>query len=276
MAKNRRFTNLVPLASGISNAKPDYYNSSRPTKVDPRVRTDLSRYIMPSKKLDVPMLPNFFTQVKGPDGKASEIKLQITQDLGCGARGMLEIQPYGQGGHVYNGNAYAHGWTYHSGTGSLLRHIMHPTKPAQPGGAPYYHTTQIRGFTIIDNEDTFREGATWYRNSMELAAEQRAAAIARANEVSNAAYESQTQQTVTIQDEDNADKDNEDSDEKDDDAEYKLNAAAVPNPIFSSFKSKSTVSTGETTSRRSRTACQKSDTSADELTLDRPALKCST
>jgi hypothetical protein len=210
--ENRRFTNLESLASGISAAQPDYYNGSRPTEVEPRVRSDLGSYIMPSRQQQTPLLPNFFTEAKGPDGKASEMKRQITQDLGNGARGMLKMQSYGQDGDAYDGNAYTLGATYHSGTGTLQMYTMHPTEPTQPDGAPQYHTTQINSFGMTGNAETFREGATWYRNSMDLTQDYRDAAIAQANEAANAiygeafetsagaAYESQSQETITIQD----------------------------------------------------------------------------
>jgi len=210
--QDQYFNHLAPLASGISTAKPDYWNGSPPAQVDPRVRNDLGQYIIPCNNTSRPILPNFFTEAKGPDGKASEMKRQITQDLGNGARGMLKMQSYGQDGDAYDGNAYTLGATYHSGTGTLQMYTMHPTEPTQPDGAPQYHTTQINSFGMTGNAETFREGATWYRNSMDLTQEYRDAAIAQANETAiaissgafetsaGAAYESQSQETITIQD----------------------------------------------------------------------------
>lgn len=203
---------LEPLASGISTAKPDYWNGSPPAQVDARVRSDLGQYIIACNNAERPLLPNFFTEAKGPDGKASEMKRQITQDLGNGAHGMLKMQSYGQDGNAYDGNAYTLGATYHSGTGTLQMYAMHTTEPTQPAGELQYHTTQINSFGMTGNAETFREGATWYRNSMDLTQEYRDAAIAQANETANAiygeafqtsagaAYESQSQETITIQD----------------------------------------------------------------------------
>jgi len=181
--QNAKFNHLEPLANGISAAQPDYYNGSRPAELHSDVRNDLGRYIIPYNDTSRPMLPNHFTELKGPDGKASEMKRQITYDLGVGARGMLEMQSYGRDGYAYDGNAYTLGATYHSGTGSLQMYTMHPTEPAQPGGNPQYHTTQVGNFAMSDSAETFREGATWFRNSMELAKEFRDKAIAQANEV---------------------------------------------------------------------------------------------
>jgi len=41
---------------------------------------------------------------------------------------------------------------------------------------------------MTGNAQTFREGATWYRNSMDLAKEYRDTAIARANEIARGGY----------------------------------------------------------------------------------------
>jgi len=215
------FNHAQPLASGISNAKPDYYYGSRPTELDPRVRKGLAQYIVPCTDTSRPLLPNHFTELKGPDGKASKMKRQITQDLGIGARGMLALQSYGQDGYMYDGNAYTLGSTYHSGTGTLQVYAMHPTQPADPSGQPQYHTTQLNGFGMTGNAETFRQGATWYRNSRDLAKEWRDSAIAQANATAIAqagvtanaeygeaseisagvAYEPQSQETITSQDE---------------------------------------------------------------------------
>ena len=56
---------------------------------------------------------------------------------------MHKLQSYKQKNPMYDGNANTLGATYHSGTGTLQMYTMHPTEPAQPGGDPQYHTTQI-------------------------------------------------------------------------------------------------------------------------------------
>jgi len=191
--RNYPFKHLEPLAEGISAAQPDYFIGSQPAELHPSLRNDvdpdgLHRYIIPSNFTSRPILPNHFTELKGPTGDAAVMKLQITQDLAVGARGMLEMQSYGQDAPTYDGNAYTLGATYHSGTASLEIYAMHPTEPAQPGGAPQYHTTQVRSFAMRDTPERFREGATWYRNSMDLSKEYRDTAIARANEIARSGY----------------------------------------------------------------------------------------
>jgi len=186
--QNEKFNRVVSLASGISDAQPDYYNGSRPADLDASVRRDLGSYIIPCKDTSRPVLPNHFTELKGRKGDVAGMELQLTHDLGVGARGMLKTLSYGQDGNIYDGNAYTFGSTYHSGAGTLRMYTMHPTEPAQPGGNPQYHMTSIRNFAMDDSAGTFREGATWFRNSMDLAKEFRERAIAQANEVANARY----------------------------------------------------------------------------------------
>ena len=163
----------------------DYYNGSRPSQINPQVRKDLSKQIMPSRKHHTPAFLNYFTEVKGLDGNAAELKHQITADLAYGTRGMLAIQSYGQDDDTFNGNAYTLRWTYHSSSSALKFYAMHPTPAADPGGQPQYHAAQLRGFDMTDNRDTCTEGMKWFRNSRDLAKEYRDSAIARANVMVN-------------------------------------------------------------------------------------------
>jgi hypothetical protein len=45
-----------------------------PEQLDRRVRDELSGYIIPSTQEDIPIVPNFFLAVKGPDGSAAVAK----------------------------------------------------------------------------------------------------------------------------------------------------------------------------------------------------------
>ncbi|KAK3078889.1 hypothetical protein LTS18_006358, partial [Coniosporium uncinatum] len=186
--ENRLFNNLVPLSSDLAAAKPDYYNGTRPTEVDPRVREDLKTYIVPSKREHTPLLPNFVTEVKGPDGNAAVLKRQITNDAAYGARGMVEMQSYGEDSRIYDGNAYTIGSTYHSGTGTLQMYAMHPTEPIQPEDRPNYHMTQLNTWSVTGNIDSCRGGLRVFRNGQDLAREYREAATARANATAVARY----------------------------------------------------------------------------------------
>ncbi|PQE26281.1 Ribonuclease H protein [Rutstroemia sp. NJR-2017a BBW] len=177
------FNNLKPLGDHISNLKPDYFNGSRTAEIRPKVRNDLEQYIIPSSQRHRPALPNFFMEAKGPDGKASEAKRQITRDLAAGARGMLRMQSYGLDDLVFDNKAHTFGSTYHSGYMQL--YAMHPTEPGDADRKPEYHTIKVRGFELTDNLDTHRQGIGAFRNLRDLAKERRAEFIASANETAD-------------------------------------------------------------------------------------------
>jgi hypothetical protein len=138
------FTNLDPLTDGtLVPGNPDIYYGARPEQLNRRVRDDLSGGSIPSTQDDLPILPNFFLAVKGPDGSAAVAKRQASYDGALGARGMLSLQSYGQINPVYSNNAYTFTSTYHDGT--LKIYTSHHTQPIGPGGQPEYYMHQIKG-----------------------------------------------------------------------------------------------------------------------------------
>jgi hypothetical protein len=138
-------------------------------------------------------------EANGPNGKASEMKLQITQDLTAGARGKRKLQSYKQEQSNYDGNAYTIGTTYHSDTGTLQLFAMHPKPLVVPNGQLEYHTTQIRSFGMTDLADTFRQGAAAFRNVHDWAKQQRDEFIANANEIAAQIIEEDEEAKSTIQ-----------------------------------------------------------------------------
>lgn len=176
---NQVFNNLKPLGDHISSPQPDYFNGARTAEIRPKVRNDLEQYIIPSSQRHRPALPNFFTEAKGPDGKASEAKRQITQDLAAGARGMLMTQSYELDEPVFDNKAHTFGSTYHSGY--LQLYAMHPTQPGATEEQPEYHTTKINGYDLTGNQETHRQGIAAFRNLRDFAKERRDDFIALAN-----------------------------------------------------------------------------------------------
>jgi hypothetical protein len=61
-------------------------------------------------------------------------------------------------------------------------YTTHITPPAGLGMPPEYHMTQLRSFALTDSIDTFRQGATAFRNGRDLAKEWRDGFISTANE----------------------------------------------------------------------------------------------
>jgi hypothetical protein len=175
------FTNLNHLTDGTLVAgNPDRYYGAPPEQLDRRVRNELAGDIIPSTQHDLPIAPNFFLAAKGPDGSLAVAGRQACYDGALGARGMHSLQSYGQDEALYDNRAHTIATVYHGGT--LKMYTSHPSQPTSPGGRPEYYTTQLRSFAMTDTVETFRQGATAYRNARDWAKEQRNEAIRGANE----------------------------------------------------------------------------------------------
>ena len=178
------FTNLAPLMDeNLVSGNPDFYHGARAEQLERQIRNELGNLIIPSTQHDLPILPNHFTAAKGPDGSAAVAARQASYDAFFGARGYQALHSYGEEEPQFDGNAYTFSSIYHSGT--LKMYTSHPSKPANPGGRPEYHLNHIRSFAMGDTPETWRTGATWYRNSIDMAKEMRDDAIGRANDVAN-------------------------------------------------------------------------------------------
>ncbi|PLB47721.1 hypothetical protein P170DRAFT_317102, partial [Aspergillus steynii IBT 23096] len=182
------FTNLDPLTdSSLVYANPDYLSGTRPDKLDQQVRIDLNKQIIMSKESDLPILANFFLEVKRPGGDALVARRQACYDGALGARAMNALRVYQPDRKdeeeqiaVYDHNASTITATYVDGALKLYAH--HIAEPQTPGGRPEYVMTPLRSFLMTDCADGFRQGATAYRNARDWAQEQRDDFISRANE----------------------------------------------------------------------------------------------
>ncbi|KAL8296200.1 hypothetical protein RB601_003585 [Gaeumannomyces tritici] len=180
-ARDTVFGNLDPLTDGcIARAKPDLYYGAHPEDLNPCIRGELSHHIVPSTTEDKPLVPNFFTEIKGPDGSAAVMQRQARYDGAIGARGIHSLQNYGNDEPVYDGRPYTFSSTYQDGQLKLYTH--HMTEPATPGGRPECHMTQLRSFGMTDSRETFVQGATTFRNARDLAKQYRDSFIQAANE----------------------------------------------------------------------------------------------
>lgn len=180
--ENLRFTNLKDLTDGsITQAQPDFYDGTRPEDLNKQIREELGPYIIPSTNTAAPCLPNFFTEGKGPDGSAPVSKLQAMYDGALGARGIHELRSYVDPETAYDNNAYTITSTYHGGTGALKLYTTHPTQPTHPNQGTEFRMTQLNGWDMTGNPDSFRQGATSARNGRDLMEEYRERHIAAAN-----------------------------------------------------------------------------------------------
>ncbi|KAI1388614.1 uncharacterized protein F4822DRAFT_429231 [Hypoxylon trugodes] len=169
-ARNTVFTNLEPLTDGtIPPPRPDIYYGAHPE--------ELSRS---------PWAPNFFVEVKGPDGSAAVATRQVRYDGAVGSRTMHSLQNYREEEPKYDSQAYTYSSTYHAGTGTLQLYAHHVTTPTEKGGRSEYHLTQMRTFGMTDTRETFIQGVTALRNTRDLAKRHRdrfiQAASARASQ----------------------------------------------------------------------------------------------
>jgi hypothetical protein len=174
------FNNLDHLTDGtIAPGKPDLFYGARPEQLDRRIRLELSSRIIPSTQDDLPMAPNFFLEAKGPDGSAVIARRQACYDGALGARGLYSLQVYGHEAPVYDDNAYTITSIYNDGT--LKLYTSHPVQPREPSGQPEYYTNQLKAWAVSSDVETFRQGATAYRNSRDWAKEKRDGFIEAAN-----------------------------------------------------------------------------------------------
>ena len=178
------FTKLKPLTNDIlTAAKPDLYYGARPEQLNRQIRDELSSHIIPSTQDDLPIAPNFFLAAKGPDGTAAVARRQACYDGVLGARGMHRLQSYGDDKPMYDNKAYTITSIYSDG--QLKMYTSHPIKPTDHRSLPEYCMTQLNTWGMTGNADTFRQGATAYRNARDWTKEQRDEAIKRANERAN-------------------------------------------------------------------------------------------
>lgn len=179
-AMNTIFNNLNPLTDGtITAAQPDIYWGAYPEQLAQSARNELSGLIVPSTMEGKPMAPNFFLEVKGPQGTVAVAIQQARYDGAIGARGMHSLQNYRAEEPRYDSKPHTFSFTYQDG--NLKKYSHHMTAPTTVGGRPEYHMNQLRSFSMTDKRDTFVEGATDLRNTLDLAETYRKTFIADAN-----------------------------------------------------------------------------------------------
>ncbi|KZL69354.1 glyoxylate reductase [Colletotrichum incanum] len=179
-ARNTTFGNLEPLTDGtIAPPKPDIYYGAHPEVLFRSVRNELGHHIVPSSMQDKPMAPNFFVEVKGPDGSVAVATRQARYDGAVGSRAMDSLQNYGRAETQYDGQVYTFSSTYHDGMLKIYAH--HSTEPTTSGGPPEYHMTQVDAFAMSGNREGFVRGATAFRNARDLAKRHRDTFIQAAN-----------------------------------------------------------------------------------------------
>ncbi|KAM5347059.1 hypothetical protein ACJ41O_010064 [Fusarium nematophilum] len=204
-ARRTVFANLEPLTDDtIAPPKPDIYYGSYPEELAEPARNELASHIIPSTMLDKPMAPNFFLEVRGPDAGPAGATRQARYDGAIGSRAMHSLQNYGAEKPQYDSKAHTFSSIYQGGALRLYAH--HVTAPTTEGGRPEYHMTQVDGYAMTGNLDTFVKGAGALRNALDFAEQQRGDLIQAANaRASQAAAGQERTTTETQPPEDSAD-----------------------------------------------------------------------
>lgn len=174
------FTNLDHLTDGtLKPGNPDLYYGARPEQLDRKVRDELNGHIIPSTQHDLPIAPNFFLAAKGPDGSLAVAGRQACYDGALGARGIQSLRSYKQGESDYDDNAYTITSIYHGG--QLKMYTSHLKEPSNSEDRPEYFMTQVNTWGMTGNVETFRQGATAFRNAIGWTKEKRNEFIETAN-----------------------------------------------------------------------------------------------
>ena len=185
------FTNLDYLTDGtLKPGNPDLYYGARPEQLDRKVRDELSGRIVPSTQDDLPVAPNFFLAVKGPGGSAAVAKKQACYDGALGARGIQQLQSYGEGKPIFDKNAYTITSTYSDGT--LKIYTSYLSEPSNTRDRPEYLMTQVNGWSMTGNPESFRQGATAFRNGRDWTKEKRNEFIETANRIRSSNIQPET------------------------------------------------------------------------------------
>lgn len=179
-ARTTKFGNLDPLMAGSAVApNPDLYYGARPDQLNRNIRDQLNKHIIPSTMEDKPIAPNFFLEVKGPDGLAAVAQRQACYDGAIGARGMLSLQVYGLDKITYDNCASTITSTYYDGM--LKMYTTHITSPTGANKSPEYHMTLLGAWALIGSREHFQQGAAAFRNGRDWAKERRDEFISIAN-----------------------------------------------------------------------------------------------
>lgn len=174
------FLNLDSITDNTTvNPVPDFFDGARYGDLDRRVRQDLDKIIIPTKKAGVPVAPNFFLEAKSSGGTFQVADGQAVLDGAHGATMMHALQNYLQAEPVYDGNAYAFTSTLLSGTLTLYAH--HITAPVAPGQRPCQHTTQLTAYALTGDDEAWLKGTAAFRNLRMLAKDYRDRFIEAAN-----------------------------------------------------------------------------------------------
>ncbi|KAL3488277.1 hypothetical protein BJX62DRAFT_212222 [Aspergillus germanicus] len=198
--------NFVPLTEAkvkLVNPKPDrFYGSHAQALLNEQVCRELSRTIIPSRKDELTILPNFSLEVKGPRGTGDVVKRQACYNGAFGSRAMHSLREYihqattgegkeedkngGDESTLFDNNAYTISSTLESSTGMLTLYTSHPRKTKwtdEPNQDPEQIMSRLGSWCLINGPDELLGAVSVYRNARDWAREQREELIRKVNDV---------------------------------------------------------------------------------------------
>lgn len=179
-AQSFLLSNLEPLTnSSTPAAKPDLYYGARPEQLDTRIRKDLSRFVIPSARQELPIVPNFFLEAKGPHGTFAVARRQAWHCGVLGARGMYRLRSYQQQQPIPDRKADTITCVYAAQT--LHMYTVHVQQLDQQRRLAYIMTL-IDSIAMTGKRARYEEGVTAFLNAKDWTRKQRDNAIQQANE----------------------------------------------------------------------------------------------
>ena len=172
-------TNFDPLIKydAVVRLKPDIYDGAASENVNPIVLEKLNNLIVPTRFDCKLVCPNFFMEVKRPEGVSAVLRRQAMHAGALGARAMHSLQNYGQRVPTYDDQAHTISVTFQEGR---LLFFAHHVTPGVEGGIPEYFMTLIDSFEMSNRRD-FPKGVIAFRNARDWAKSTRDKLIEEAN-----------------------------------------------------------------------------------------------
>lgn len=169
--------NSLLKADALVRPVPDRYDGANPMSVDADIRRQLDKLIVPVRDNCQSVAPNFFFEMKRPDGNFRVLKRQAMHDGAIGARAMHSLRNYHQTGQQFDDMAYTISATYQDG---FLRIYVHHVIAGVKEGLPEYFMTRIFSRDITEPE-FFSSEVLALRNARDWAKSTRDRLISEAN-----------------------------------------------------------------------------------------------
>lgn len=175
--RNQRFSKLSSITNDITTPpQPDFYDGYQPDNLDDGlVSATLKDFIAPRN--EGLLAPNFFLEVKGPQGNPWQALLQACHCAAIGTRGMLHLQSFRLPVQIYDGNVYTISCVFQAQPPLLQIYAAYPILGED--GATHYHMTGLGSWPFFDANNCL-EAITAFRNAREYAKEQRDALMSAA------------------------------------------------------------------------------------------------